>query len=339
MRTKLRGGVSFFPAVESYDIYISPNTPIYTYTSKLGKLVNKEKVIEKMGEIFGTYKTLIKSRNGSINYFKKANLYISWHYDAIYCVSYKEDVLENAKKIILDFKGRSDKHVLMLSSSLGGTSLVTAGKINSKLIEENYSEECVKGIKEVVNWADSPNPRGRVTILSGPTGTGKSYAIRAMITESENEWAIVPPSVFPSLGNPDLIEVLISERSTDKPLIMVIEDADSLIGSKHQQDRNLRSAILNIGDGILGELADVRIIFSTNEKKADMDDAVIRSGRLFRAIRFEKLEPSRANMIYKRLCGKEGRYTSTVSLADVYAHANEEKRQTLEPKSEGGQYL
>jgi SpoVK/Ycf46/Vps4 family AAA+-type ATPase len=84
--------------------------------------------------------------------------------------------------------------------------------------------------------------------------------------------------------------------------------------------------LLNYADGIIGSIIDFRIIATTNAKEVEIEEALMRPGRLSKHVHIGYLSFEEANNIYIRLIDADenaprldsGKYT----LADVYAAAH-----------------
>lgn len=234
------------------------------------------------------------------------------------------------------------RSVNLLSSGKHGIQISFAGHIDRPLNEKAYPAHVRQQIREVAAWAENPNPFGRIAIFAGPPGTGKSFAVRALITETEHvEWVIVPPHLVSRLAGPDMVQVLIDQRSEEGPLGLIVEDADTLLRERAAgNDENVISQVLNLGEGIPGDIADLRIVMTTNVARLQIDKALLRKGRLFKFVQFDKLEPEHAAALYKDLTGKEHTFRDPVALSDVYGLANEHDTNVQEPSLDGmGQYV
>jgi SpoVK/Ycf46/Vps4 family AAA+-type ATPase len=86
------------------------------------------------------------------------------------------------------------------------------------------------------------------------------------------------------------------------PIILVLEDADKCLVERSENNINSIQALLNLGDGILGSLLDIRIVATTNAEELKMDEAITRDGRLSRLIKADLLDRETACNIFKRLC-------------------------------------
>ena len=102
------------------------------------------------------------------------------------------------------------------------------------------------------------------------------------------------------------------------------------------------AAVLNLSDGILGALLDLRIVATTNAHKAALDAAVMRAGRLSAVAEVGKLSAERATEAYRRITGGKGDrvFKAETSIADVYRQVGEdglepEKRMKLQNLDKG----
>jgi hypothetical protein len=77
------------------------------------------------------------------------------------------------------------------------------------------------------------------------------------------------------------------------------------------------SNILNISDGILGDILRLQIVCTFNSKLQEIDQALLRPGRLIAEYRFEKLSLDKTAALMKKLHGIE--YTGKeMTLADIF---------------------
>ena len=114
-------------------------------------------------------------------------------------------------------------------------------------------------------------------------------------------------------------------------MILVLEDADKCLVTMDKNNINSIQSLLNLGDGILGSLLDLRIIATTNAKELDMEEALVRKGRLSRMLEVGPLDLATASGVFKRLLpGKKlppelsGQPDGfVISLADTYGLARD----------------
>jgi SpoVK/Ycf46/Vps4 family AAA+-type ATPase len=147
-----------------------------------------------------------------------------------------------------------------------------------------------------------------------------------------------------NLTGPAFFGALLQEKNnpmsnTSRPVVLVLEDADASIVSRGINKAPHIAEILNLGDGIFGDVANIRIVATTNAKTVDVDDALLRPGRLCSHVKFDKLTPAHSKKVYKEICGKDLKEKGGFTLAEIYKMANENI--VLEKKDEkvAGQYL
>ena len=232
--------------------------------------------------------------------------------------------------------------VYVLVQKMAGYSLHSCGNIDTQLERQNYSKNTTQDLDHVLSCLASKDPCGRLVVMDGPPGTGKSYAIRAMARSIKATFVLVAPSLVGSLSGPQVIPALLDHRG-EGPIVLVLEDADTaLVNRKSGGDMGQLSELLNLGDGLLGEMMDIRIIATTNAGRVDMDAAVKRPGRLCRHVNFGPLGSKQARDVYCRLLGSAHStavvFSSNTTLAEVYRAARRDGWKPATPSSVG-QYL
>lgn len=198
-----------------------------------------------------------------------------------------------------------------------GLDIAKVADLSYDLITSNY-DECVVGpVKHIIEDLNSSDPCGKISILSGPAGTGKTHLLRYIISAANKQtFVIIPPDMIASLNGPSLVNVLIdfknddvglehSENAPPRNIVFLIEDADSVLTPRGTDNMGSISSLLNISDGIIGEACNIRIVATTNENHQEFDRAIMRSGRLCRHVLVDKLEPSQCVFILNRLTNND----------------------------------
>lgn len=223
--------------------------------------------------------------------------------------------------------------VYTVGQSNRGFNLQDLGKMNDIWQKNNYCPEIIKKALYCIDQINSTDPNGRLTIINGEPGTGKTHLIKGMIPMIKNSLIILlPTKLVTEVDGPALAYMLAEWKDLygyddcgepyNPAIVFIVEDADDCLTVRNDFNMSSVSSMLNNTDGIFGSLLDLRIITTTNAHQIEFDKAFTRPGRLCAHITIEKLEPEHASKIYKRLTDKEKTYKEPVTLAQVYADAN-----------------
>jgi hypothetical protein len=221
--------------------------------------------------------------------------------------------------------------VFTLTGDGGPLELRRIGNAGLPLERANYQKEILEKYDRAVTGLSSPEPHGRLVIVDGPPGVGKTYMVRGMLQEVPNTtFLLLPASMIDDITGPALLPALLDARDSpfdggSKRLVLVVEDADAALVPRASDNVALISALLNLGDGILGHTLDLRLIVTTNAKSVDIDPALVRPGRLLERIAIGPLPATEAARVYTRISHKTDPNPRRSTLAEIYARADEDK--------------
>src|SRR5512137_1977227 len=203
--------------------------------------------------------------------------------------------------------------VFALAKGMHGYNISRLGVAGSPIERGNYSPAVLKAYDHIVEDLNTDSPCGRLVILAGEPGTGKTYLVRSLLAcNPKAAFIIVPPHLMQELASPEILPALTAAKEEmSGPIALVIEDADQCLvprdktGNIRESNMNAISSLLNLGDGILGSVLDIRIIATTNAHEIKFDEAIMRDGRLCQHAHVGHLPADVANAALYRLTGKK----------------------------------
>lgn len=199
-------------------------------------------------------------------------------------------------------------------------------------LELNYGTKFVDVSEKIVTELSKKKNKGLV-LLHGEPGTGKTTYIKWLVSQlgEKKKVIFVPPFLTESITSPEFIPFL--ARHTNS--VLVIEDAERVVGDRVSGNSSSIgvSNILNMTDGIMGDVMSIQIICSFNMSRSKIDPALLRKGRLIAEHKFDLLDVEATNTLLKYL-GHNKTVTKSMSLADIY-NIDEEVFTTPENKKVG----
>ncbi len=197
------------------------------------------------------------------------------------------------------------------------------------LRRENYAAATLVDIDHVTHDIAAREPCGRIALLTGPAGTGKTHIIRGILdTATEARFVVLQPGDLKSFLDASPLSALSDfarGEASGHPIVLVIEDADGCLLPRGADNISLISAFLNLSDGLIGAMFDIRVLATTNAKTVEVDSAILRPGRLCRRIDVPPLVAEHATKLLAGLldAAPTSPFRKSATLAEVYAAARE----------------
>jgi len=170
-----------------------------------------------------------------------------------------------------------------------------------------------------------------LAILEGPPGTGKTSYLRHLmgVLRESHRFYFIPASTLQVLSDPNFIGFWADQRRRypEKQFAVILEDSDAALMARGADNREQVSAILNLTDGMLADFLRLQILCTINGRATDIDQALLRPGRLIAHRIFKRLGHEHAARLAQHL-GRSLPYAQDYSLAEIFAdpEAREDQR-------------
>jgi len=189
-----------------------------------------------------------------------------------------------------------------------------------------YYNDDLLPMNEVLLHRLNKNDDKGLAIFYGKPGTGKTSYIRYLAAHIDKQKLFVPASLSKKIGSPEFLTLLKDYRNS----VLIIEDADTILKKRINDDDHVISNLLNLTDGLLSDFFHLQIICTFNNDIALVDPALLRKGRLIAKYSFKELTLEKTQNLCRTL-GYKFIPDHEMTLADIF-HLEEVEFQQTYPK-------
>lgn len=215
------------------------------------------------------------------------------------------------------------------------------GQLNSVNIDEKETKVypefypfIEQGVDALINGFYES--RSRVIIFTGIAGSGKSSLMRAFLGYSQEDKFVLldDPSVYQDPAKMNEFLSTIRKLSKDQRVTVFLEEADKIIQDKKDSDSGALERLLSLASGVVEH--NIKIAIASNLENADrIYPALVRGGRAYEVITFQKLTPDQANEARAAVGLEPVTFHENLTLASALNFHDAHKAAERQPKTFG----
>lgn len=177
-------------------------------------------------------------------------------------------------------------------------------------IKKNYNDDLPYD-KMCEILADDTRPD--LMLFYGEPGTGKTSLIKHLIKKYINKnFIFIDGGLLGSIPQEKLMSYFLDNWDT----VFILEDCEKILKDRSSGYNPVMPVLLNITDGIIGDVLKTKFICTFNDSLSKVDRALLRKGRLSLKYEFKKLSKDKV----KNILPSENK---DMTLADIYFNEKE----------------
>ena len=167
-----------------------------------------------------------------------------------------------------------------------------------------------------------------LAVIHGAAGTGKSFFIKHLLSSMDKQFILVTNAIAAHMAEPEFIAFMMENKDS----IFILEDCEQILMAREENRfGGAISNILNMSDGLMSDIFNIKFICTFNTDISNIDEALLRPGRCFVNYEFKSLEAGKASKLLESLGHKIDK-PRDMTLAEIYNYKEEEILKTTPRK-------
>lgn len=163
-------------------------------------------------------------------------------------------------------------------------------------IEENYNDDFLPAYENIKNFLS--DRKSGLIILRGEIGTGKTNLIRHLTTSFPKKYILITTTVAEHLASPEFMSFMLEHKDS----VFILEDCEQILIDRTDGNySNAISNILNMSDGLMSDVFNIKFICTFNADINKIDKALLRKGRCFVNYEFKPLAENKTKHLLNKL--------------------------------------
>lgn len=190
--------------------------------------------------------------------------------------------------------------------------------INSKIkrtevnFDTHYNDDIKDMYKELLTFLNERE--SGLAVLHGCMGSGKTTFIKNMISSMDKQFILVTNTIAAHMAEPEFIAFMMENKDS----VFILEDCEQILMNREENRfGGAISNILNMSDGLMSDIFNIKFICTFNTDIKNIDEALLRPGRCFVNYEFKALSKDKSAKLLESL-GHKVDVQKDMTLAEIY---------------------